>query len=66
MKNKTWAVINSDNGAVFGFIDAKTRRGALTEAYNQYSKDRRFTLDIMEGTEYKKKLEADPDWRKQK
>jgi len=56
MEMKTWCVLNNENGAFFGTVDAKTWKKALTLAYDVYSRDRRFTLDVISDAEYRKKL----------
>ena len=56
MEMKTWCVLNNENGAFFGTVDAKTWKKALTLAYDVYSRDRRFTLDVISDAEYREKL----------
>jgi hypothetical protein len=56
MEMKTWCVLNNENGAFFGTVDAKTWKKALTLAYDVYSRDRRFTLDVIGDAEYREKL----------
>ena len=56
MEMKTWYVLNNENGAFFGSVDAKTWEKALTLAYDVYSRDRRFTLDVISDAEYREKL----------
>ena len=56
MEMKTWCVLNNENGAFFGSVDAKTWQKALTLAYDVYSRDRRFTLDVISDAEYREKL----------
>lgn len=56
MEMKTWCVLNNENGAFFGTVDAKTWGKALTLAYDVYSRDRRFTLDVISDAEYREKL----------
>jgi hypothetical protein len=55
METKTWVVLNNENGAFFGTVKAKTWKKALTEAYDAFSPDRRFTLDVISEAEYREK-----------
>lgn len=56
MEMKTWCVLNNENGTFCGTVDAKTWKKALTLAYDVYSRDRRFTLDVISDAEYREKL----------
>ena len=55
MPMKTWVVLNYNNGAFFGFVEAKTWDKAMTLAIDSYSQRASYFLRVISAEEYREK-----------